>query len=228
LGEGAHLEVKFRKRIGTLAMDVAFAATAPWTVLFGPSGSGKSTILRVIAGLERADSGRVSIRGRVVVDAAAKEFVPARERDVRWTAQRAMLFPQMTVEENLAFADADEVGRALEGFHLAGLARKRVHELSGGEGQRVAVARAAIGARGQVLLLDEAFSGLDAGVRDRLIVDLRAWIGDTPVVSVTHDVGEAFLLGAEVVRSAEGRVVAQGPVGEVLAEERKRLVGFVG
>jgi molybdate transport system ATP-binding protein len=92
----------------------------------------------------------------------------------------------------------------------------------------VSVVRAAAGARGGVLLLDEPFSGLDAGVRDRLIEDLRGWLGNTPVVSVTHDVGEAFLLGAEVVKIAGGRVVAQGPVGEVLAEERKRLVGILG
>jgi molybdate transport system ATP-binding protein len=90
------------------------------------------------------------------------------------------------------------------------------------------VIRAAAGARGGILLLDEPFAGLDAGVRDALIANLRSWLGDTPIVSVTHDVGEAFLLGAEVVRIAEGRVVAQGPVAEVLAEERKRLLGVLG
>jgi molybdate transport system ATP-binding protein len=146
----------------------------------------------------------------------------------------------MTVEENVAFglkADSsgllgrgwiDEVARAMEAFHLTELSGKRPRELSGGQAQRVAVARAAVGASGRRLLLDEPFAGLDAKVRDELIVNLRSWLGETPVVSVTHDVGEAFLLGAEVVRIAEGRVVAQGPVAEVLAEERKRLLGVLG
>lgn len=113
-------------------------------------------------------------------------------------------------------------------FHLEAFAAKRPRELSGGQAQRVAVARAAVGAEGKLLLLDEPFSGLDAAVREELIADLRAWLGETPVISVTHDVGEAFLLGAEVVKIADGRVVAQGPVGVVLAEERDRLAGVLG
>ena len=138
----------------------------------------------------------------------------------------AMLYPEMTVAENLAFA-GDEARAVLEGFHLTGLVKKTPRELSGGEGQRVAVARAAAGAKGRLLLLDEPFSGLDAEVRDGLISDLKDWLGDTPVVSVTHDVGEAFLLGAEVVRIAVGRVAAQGAVGDVLGDERRRLVAVL-
>jgi molybdate transport system ATP-binding protein len=89
----------------------------------------------------------------------------------------------------------------------------------------VAVARAAIGSRGRLLLLDEPFSGLDAQVRNRLIASLRRWREESPVISVTHDVGEAFLLGGEVIRIAEGRVVDQGPVESVLAAERSSLLG---
>jgi molybdate transport system ATP-binding protein len=117
----------------------------------------------------------------------------------------------------------DRSDQLLERFALDGLDHKLPEELSGGQRQMVSVVKAAVGARGRILLLDEPFAGLDAKVRDELIVNLRSWLGNTPVVSVTHDVGEAFLLGAEVVRIAEGRVVAQGPVREVLAEERKRL-----
>ncbi len=234
-----HLEVDFRHRIGSLQMDVAFRTGAPWTVLFGASGSGKSTILRVVAGLERADEGRLAVRGEVIADSGNGICAPAHERPVRWAGQRAYLFPWMTVESSLAFglqADAsgllargwiDEVGRALEAFHLTELKEKQSAELSGGEAQRVAVARAAIGASGRLLLLDEPFSGLDVAVRDRLIEDLRGWLDGSPVASVTHDVGEAFLLGAEVVRIADGRVVAQGPAEVVLAEERRKLLGVL-
>lgn len=230
-------------------MSVAFRASAPWTVLFGASGSGKSTILRVAAGLERlkqdkrkirtqrdgeaarsfAKGGVVRISGEVVEDSAQGVWVPAHARRVRWAGQRAYLFPWMSVEENLAMGLrsstelANEVARGLEGFHLTELRSKRVAELSGGEAQRVAVAGAAMAASGKLLLLDEPFTGMDAAVKDRLIEDLRVWRAGSPVVSVTHDVGEAFSLKAEVLRIAEGRVTAQGPVDEVLAEERRRL-----
>ena len=229
-------------------MAVRFETSAPWTVLFGPSGSGKSTILRVVAGLERVGEGKggtqrtgrkgdaedaeVRIGGRVVEDSRQHVCVRADERPVRWVGQRAYLFPWMTVEENLRFGAGDkstaEIATAIEMFQLDTLRGKRPGELSGGQAQRVAVARAAIGAEGKLLLLDEPFAGLDAKVRDRLIASLRSWLGETPVVSVTHDVGEAFLLRAEVVRIADGRVVAQGPVAEVLAEERKRLLAVLG
>jgi molybdate transport system ATP-binding protein len=120
----------------------------------------------------------------------------------------------------------------LELFRLGGFAERMPRDLSGGERQRVSVARAVISAvtyRGPgtaLLLLDEPFSGLDAAVRDELLTELREWLvrWKTPVLSVTHDVGEAFQLGAEVIRIADGRTVQQGPVGEVLNEERRRLM----
>jgi molybdate transport system ATP-binding protein len=234
-----HLEVRFRHRLGTLELDVAFAAGAPWTVLFGPSGSGKSTILRAIAGLVRPDEGRIVIGGRVVFDSAAGVWVPAHERPMRWAAQKAMLYPWKTVKWHwpMGMSQSDEKFRGrgwvdemdwvTEQFGLAAIANRRPEELSGGQRQLVGVVRAAAGLNGRMLLLDEPFTGMDAEVRDRLIEDLKGWIGEAPVLSVTHDVGEAFLLGAEVVRVAEGRVVGQGGVGEVLAGERERLIGVL-
>jgi molybdate transport system ATP-binding protein len=227
--ERVAVEVDVRHQLGTLALTASIRAAAPWTVLFGPSGSGKSTILRTIAGLVRPDEGAVSVLGeRVVGDGV---WVPPHLRRVRWAGQRAALFPRETVGRNIAMgADAqgkDELDRALEVFGLRELQDKRPAELSGGERQRVSVVRAAIGARGRVLLLDEPFAGLDAGVRDGLIAGLREWLGETPVISVTHDVGEACLLGAEVVRVDQGKVVAQGVVGEVLGAERERLRGIL-
>jgi molybdate transport system ATP-binding protein len=121
----------------------------------------------------------------------------------------------------------EELERLLDHFKLSVFDHLKPDALSGGQRQMISVIRAAAGARGGILLLDEPFTGLDASVRDQLIADLRSWLGSTPVISVTHDVGEAFLLGAEVVRIADGRVVAQGPVEEVLAEERKRLLGLL-
>lgn len=230
-----HLALDVSHRIGTLDLVATFETTAPWTVLFGPSGSGKSTILRTIAGLVRPDRGRVSVVGQVVVDTEAKVWIPPHLRPIRWAGQRAALFPHKTVRWNLAPAIdlpgrgwIDELDRAIDHFDLGDLADKLPEELSGGERQRVSVIRAALGARRRLLLLDEPFAGLDAGIRDTLIGHLRTWCQGAPIVSVTHDVGEAFLLDSEIVRIANGRVVAQGPVEEVLAEERLRLRAALG
>jgi molybdate transport system ATP-binding protein len=145
----------------------------------------------------------------------------------------------MTVRENIAFgtrsqADgttaAEIVEEATTRFQLSGLAGKLPSMLSGGERQRVAIARAATAAvglgSGSILLLDEPFTGQDVRLRDELIEELRGWLAlvERPVLSVTHDVGEAFQLGTEVVKIAEGRIVQQGPVAEVLAGERERLL----
>ena len=227
------LEVNLRHSLGTLDLQIDFATSAPWTVLFGPSGSGKSTVLRAIAGVLKPDSGRIVMGGLVVFDSALGVFLPPHQRPVRWAAQRAMLFPRMDVRANLASSigqnsHAETLERAIRHYKLLELAKRLPGELSGGQGQRIGVIRAAAGLKGGHLLLDEPFTGLDAAVRDRLIKDLRTWRGSLPVLSVTHDVGEAFLLGAEVVRIAAGRVLAQGPVGEILAPDRDALLHLLG
>ena len=238
---GAHLSVALKHRLGSLQIDAAFELTKPWTVLFGPSGSGKSTILRAVAGLLLPEQARIVLRrnGReeIVSNSPGRVFVPAHRRPIRWCAQRPALFPNMTVRENLRFAaeangpDAvQRVEMALDRFHLTALARSRSATLSGGEQQRVALARAAVSSEGRLLLLDEPFSGLDVPLRDDLLRALRDWLAEhnTPVLSVTHDIGEAFLLGGEVIRLHQGRVIEQGPVEVVLAAERTRLLKQLG
>jgi molybdate transport system ATP-binding protein len=110
-------------------------------------------------------------------------------------------------------------------FRIPHLADKLPRALSGGEAQRVSMARAAASAS-RLLLLDEPFSGLDMALASEIMQDLQPWAAkrNLCVLSVTHDVAEAFQLGAEVIKLAEGRVVAQGPVEVVLAEERARLL----
>lgn len=226
------LEVRMQHRVGGLLLEVEFALTAPWTVLFGASGSGKTTLLRTIAGFVRPDSGRLVLGSRTLVDTEKRVFVPADRRGVRSAGQTPRLFGGMRVRENLEYgAGAGAAEAMVELFRLGGLMEKRVEGLSGGERQRVSVARAvAAASRAGLLLLDEPFAGLDFALRDEIAVALRTWMAErgVPVLSVTHDVGEAFLLGAEVLRLAEGRVVAQGAVGEVLDEERERILRQVG
>jgi molybdate transport system ATP-binding protein len=236
-----HLRVRMRHRQGALELDLAFALRQPWTVLFGPSGSGKTTVLRAIAGLMRPDEGTIvyGAEARTLLDSGAGVFVPAHERPVRTAAQSPRLFPHMSVAKNLRYGcggqgeQAEIVNEAQSLFRLDALAGRMPHELSGGELQRVSVARAAVSAvtfsgfGKALLLLDEPFNGMDMRLRDELVVEMQAWLNrwEIPVLLVTHDVGEAFQLGAEVIKIADGRVVRQGACEMVLSEERERLLG---
>jgi molybdate transport system ATP-binding protein len=236
-----HLSFAMEHRQGALVLNATFELTQPWTVLFGPSGSGKTTVLRAIAGLMRPAAGRIVLHSAAAAtsaattlfDSAAGISLPAYLRGVRLAAQVAALFPHMTVRQNVAYGvpatSTDIAEEALQRFRLTELAGSLPWKLSGGERQRVAVARAAASAitvKSGLLLLDEPFAGLHLPLRDELLEELRGWLAETrtPVLSVTHDVGEAFQLGAEVIKFADGRVLQQGPVEVVLAEERARLM----
>jgi molybdate transport system ATP-binding protein len=235
------LTVRMKHRVGTVSLEVSFALTQPWTVLFGPSGSGKTTVLRAIAGFVRPDAGSIGQGDSLWVDRASEVFVPAHLRPVRSAGQTARPFPNMTVRSNAVYglgwsAKPDDARKIVEEtmnlFRLQDLSDRKPHELSGGEKQRVSVARAVIsavtyeGPGAALLLLDEPFSGLDYAMRDELVGSLREYLmrWKIPVLSVTHDVGEAFQLDAEVIRIAEGRVVQQGPVSDALKDERERLM----
>ena len=231
-----------RHRIGVLDIDVDFELTKPWTVLFGPSGSGKTTILRAIAGLLRSDCAKiVSTRssGRLtLVDGEAGVWTPPHRRSIPLASQRPNLFMHLTVLENMKYgypragspAEQDRIDDLVASlptlFQISHMLDKRPAELSGGEAQCVNLARATMTRQSRLLLLDEPFTGLDFALRGSLITRLLEWQAESqiPVLSVTHDVAEAFLLDAEVIKLAEGRVLQQGPVASVLAEERARLL----
>jgi sulfate transport system ATP-binding protein len=204
------------------------------TALLGPSGSGKSTLLRVIAGLERPDAGTVAIDGR---DATA---TPTQRRGVGFVFQHYAAFKHMTVRENVAFGlkvrrrPKAEVRRRvdelLELVQLPGLADRYPSQLSGGQRQRMALARA-LAVEPSVLLLDEPFGALDAGVRK----DLRAWLrrlhDDVHVttVFVTHDQEEAMEVADRIVVMNHGRVEQVGGPRDLYEHPANAFVmGFVG
>ncbi|WP_263381322.1 ATP-binding cassette domain-containing protein [Granulicella arctica] len=227
------LDVTMQHRVGSLALDVSFRLTGPWTVLFGASGSGKTTVLRAVQGFVQPYTGRIVIAAQVVTDRVAKVNLAPHRRQVRSAAQAARLFPGKTVRENVCFgAEPSIADEVLAICRLQEFAGAMPGTLSGGERQRVSVARAVASAAtsGTLLLLDEPFGGLDLALRDALAIELRDWLRlrGVPVLSVTHDVGEVFLLGAEVIRLVDGRIVEQGPVEQVLAKERDRLLGQLG
>ncbi len=212
--------------LGSLSVDMSFTLSQPWTVLFGPSGSGKSTILRALAGFVKPDRGTISLCAQAVYDTHQSIAIPPAARPIAWAGQQTTLFPHLTIRENLAFGlprATPLLDQAIDHFDLAALAPMRPAQLSGGQQQRIAVVRAAIRSHNRILLLDEPFSGQDAPTRLALVESLRQWIGHTPVILVTHDIEEPFLLDAEVLRIQDGKLLAQGPPHQVLAAERTRL-----
>jgi iron(III) transport system ATP-binding protein len=184
------------------------------TALLGPSGCGKTTALRIIAGFERPDSGSVRIDGEVV--AGDGNFVPPEKRGVGVVFQDYALFPHLTVAGNIGYAlgrrpEPARVSAALSRVGLSGLAERYPHELSGGEQQRVALARVLI-AEPRIVLLDEPFSNLDAALRVQMRREVRELLADVGVTSVlvTHDQEEALAMADRVAVMNRGRVEQSG------------------
>lgn len=194
--------------------DVTFTAMpGSVTALLGPSGQGKTTLLRIAAGFERPDSGELRIDGETLSGPTA--MVPPERRGIGYVPQDAALFPHLDVAHNVGFGlPRGSQGRIEEMLELVGLADFRNHrpaQLSGGQRQRVALARA-LAPQPRVVLLDEPFSALDAGlraeVRDDAIAILRA--AGTTTLMVTHDQDEALELADHVVLLLRGTVAQAG------------------
>jgi iron(III) transport system ATP-binding protein len=201
--------------------------------LLGPSGCGKTTTLRLIAGLERPDEGEVSVAGRTL--SSAREFVPPDKRRIGMVFQDYALFPHMDVAANVAYGlgrkpDPEPVRRALALVGLADSAGRSVHELSGGQQQRVALARA-LAPTPDLVLLDEPFSNLDAGLRDRLRQEVREILVQAQVTAlfVTHDQEEALSLAEKVAVMRDGRIEQVGSPEEVYSRPASRwMAEFIG
>lgn len=201
--------------------------------LLGPSGCGKTTLLRALAGLERPHEGRISVDGQDVLGPSA--WIPAERRPVGMVFQDWALFPHMNVGANVGYGlgrDQREaaVGAALDLVGLPGLEKRMPNTLSGGQQQRVALARA-LAPRPDVLLLDEPFSNLDAGLRNELRAEIHRLLVDLGVtaVFVTHDQEEAFILGDEVAVMRDGRIAQVGTPHELYTNPIDRWIAtFVG
>jgi iron(III) transport system ATP-binding protein len=196
-------------------------AAGEMVTLLGPSGCGKTTTLRCVAGLEKADAGRIMIGERAVVDVAAGVFVPPHRRNLGMVFQSYAIWPHMSVIENVAYAlegrgmpKAERRKRALEALatvKLDHLADRPAPRLSGGQQQRVAIARALVG-RPQVLLFYEPLSNLDARLRIEMRSELRRIQRQTGLSSiyVTHDQAEALAVSDWIVVMKEGRIIERG------------------
>ncbi len=221
---------------GTLAVDRMNLNVEPgtFTVLLGPSGCGKSTSLRIIAGLEHADSGEIAIGGKSV------GHLPPAKRDIAMVFQSYALFPHLSVAENILFglkvrraSKADQRTRLNKTADLLGLSEllaRKPSQLSGGQQQRVALGRAII-AEKPICLMDEPLSNLDAKLRNTMrteIRDLQQALGFS-MVYVTHDQAEAITMADQVVLMKEGRVEQSGTPREIYEQPATTFVaGFIG
>ncbi len=201
-------------------------ARGEFVSLLGASGCGKTTVLRLVAGLEEPDAGRVTVGERVVVDVSERVFVPPEARRIGMVFQSYAVWPHMTVLENAAYPlrvrgmaakERDEATRRiLDLVGLAGLEARKPSQLSGGQQQRVALARGLV-MQPDVLLLDEPLSNLDAKLRVRMRRDIRRIQEQTgfTVLYVTHDQEEALEISDRLVIMEAGEVLALGTPDEV-------------
>src|SRR5690625_536826 len=210
--------------------------------VLGASGAGKSTLLRVIAGLQHPQTGTVKIAGKITDDDGG-HHMPPHLRDCTMVFQDAQLFPHRTVAGNVAYGlqaakvPAPErrrrVAEVLEMVQIPELANRAITELSGGQAQRVALARCLV-IRPSVILFDEPLSALDRGLRQRLAVDIRDLVKQTgtSAIYVTHDPAEATTVGDRLAVVERGTIQNLGPVAELdistLSESVTSLLGGLG
>jgi molybdate transport system ATP-binding protein len=224
---------------GGFTLEVHFSAPAGFTIVFGASGAGKTTLLDCVVGLATPETGSIRIGTRVLFDALAGTNVAVPARKVGYVFQDLALFPHLTVEENIAYGlhpfDRQEreqrVGSILDAFRIRDLRVRRPREVSGGERQRVALARSLV-TDPCILLLDEPLAALDSPTKGLILDDLRRWNDEhrIPILYVTHSREEVFALGERVLVLDRGRVLAQGTPHDVMNAPRQetiaQLAGF--
>ena len=193
--------------------------------LFGHSGAGKTTLLRILAGLTKPDKGRIVFNDTVWFDSEKKINIPPQQRNVGYMFQDYALFPNMTVEKNISFAqkekNEDDVDKIMDLFDLETLKNQHPAKLSGGQKQRVALARA-LAAKPNVLLLDEPLSALDFDMRLALQHEIRKAhnLLNTLTVMVSHDLQEVFHLASSVIMLKNGTVINEGKPADVFTNKQ--------
>ena len=235
-----NLSVRVRKRLSPeFQIDVSFDVAPGVTIVFGESGSGKTTLLRSVAGLTAPDEGRILIGDRTLLDTSEGLNVEPSSRRIGFVFQHLALFPHLTATENIEYGlsqlspvDRSERTAAIAAsFRIRHLLDRRPGQISGGERQRVGLARSLV-TNPEILLLDEPLSALDHRTQSHIIADLRQW-NETrriPILYVTHSQREVFALGERVLVLQDGAIVADGTPGEVLEtpshEHVAHLAGF--
>jgi molybdate transport system ATP-binding protein len=230
------LEASIRLRLGPLDLDIAFIIDEGEVVaLLGPNGAGKTTLLRAIAGLVPFSSGHVRLDGKVLEDTATHQYVPTERRPIGFVFQDYLLFPHLTVLENVAFglrarsmpgqAAVEKASQWVNRVGLKGYAGSKPAELSGGQRQRVALARA-LAPDPRLLLLDEPLAALDVTTRAEVRRDLKRHLDSFEGIRlvVTHDPIEAVALADRLIVMENGHLVQTGTAAEVTERPRSQYV----
>ncbi|RUW83117.1 ABC transporter ATP-binding protein, partial [Mesorhizobium sp. M1E.F.Ca.ET.063.01.1.1] len=227
---------KYYGKVAALAGVDLTVESGSRTAIVGPSGCGKTTLLRLIAGFEAPDRGRIALDGKVLANGGAA--VPAYRRGIGVVAQDGALFPHLTIADNIGFGMArgedKRMERIVELAYIVGLdkavLKRRPHELSGGQQQRVALARA-MAMKPRLMLLDEPFSALDTGLRASMrkaVAELLEEAGITTIL-VTHDQAEALSFASQVAVMRDGLFSQVGTPRELYFQPKDRMVAeFLG
>lgn len=230
------IDIAFRRVIHSaerrFALNVAFSSPQRRIVIYGPSGAGKSLTLRAIAGLLTPDEGRIAVNTRVLFDSAARTNLSPQVRKVGYLFQDYALFPHLTVAQNVAFgigksvfnprrsAIPESARQWLAAFELDGVANSYPAQISGGQKQRTALARA-LSADPDMLLLDEPFSALDPPLRARMRVELAALQArlDLQLLIITHDPADIEAFGDHVLQMRDGQLVTDADADSLPAHD---------
>ena len=220
------LLVDVRHRLGSFAVDVSFRSESGVTALFGRSGSGKTSVMRIIAGLDRPDDGRIELDGDVLVDTKKHILVPKHRRRFGYVFQEARLFPHLSVRQNLNYGRwfapkaerRESFDRILDLLGIEHLLERRPAKLSGGEKQRVAIGRALLSSP-RMLLMVEPLAALDDARKAEILPYLERLRDDAdiPIIYVSHSVAEVARLASRIVLMNNGRVEAVGEAGQILS-----------
>lgn len=219
------LMVDLEKKFVNFETNIKFTASSGITVLFGRSGCGKTTTLKMIAGLIQPDSGTIKLDDEIIFEYATKINQTPQQRKFGFVYQEHALFPHLNILQNIAFGAKDfgkkeqkELAlKKIHSFRLEGQEEKFPHEISGGQQQRAALARAIIG-NPRVLLLDEPFSAIDGPNRLNMRECLKRVMLrlNLPIILVTHDLNEAFSTGDQILIFENGRIIQQGTPQDIL------------
>ena len=220
------LLIDIKKKLSDFQLNVKFAAWSQTVGLLGASGAGKTMTLRCIAGIEKPDSGRIVLNGRVLFDSDQGINLPPQKRNIGLLFQNYALFPHMTVAENIGFGlerlsrmkRNEAVKRQIEMMKLSGLEKRYPAQLSGGQQQRVALARALV-TDPNTLLLDEPFSALDTYLRIHMVNQLKETLDNYHGVTifVSHNMEDIHSICNKLVLLADGQVEAKGTKDSVLS-----------
>jgi len=229
IAEAPVLRADIKKRLKEFELNVCFTAQKGCLGILGPSGCGKSLTLKSIAGIVQPDGGRITLREpgtdreNVFYDSVKKTDIPPQKRKVGYLFQNYALFPNMTVEQNIAAGlrgrnQKEKVDEMTRRFGLEGLEKRYPRQLSGGQQQRVALARV-LAYEPDVLLFDEPFSAMDAFLREKLRLELTKVLKGYDGVSilVTHDRDEAYQLCDRLMLFDQGKMLACGPTQDIFA-----------